>query len=374
VYHARGFWHNFCTGVKMKKKLRFALIILVSLLFILSSCHALDSWVLSSDPNKTYGDWEKLNRKNWKSESTSLDAQLWYDYDPSDAFALWDLKVKSNILIEGLGDHAHVLDFTFGNDTLWVQVEIVWRKICYAWLFGLFQGTVVDTGVYVSSLANYSESEKVWSTSSNAIFRVVMYRSANETLTVKLVAFANEDATEGVWSFSRNYTLSDACFANGYVTQIIGKHPVSGSIAYVEGQIWNEVLICDGSIISDYEVEGTAGFWEGVAEEIWNSLVNAWNGFSEWASANLGFLGDVWSYITFGLTFIVNLFQLGTQFFPMFIAGYGIYLLGLILICVIKGDPAPLWDHLLFLYQTLATVISMIMNVAETVYGYIKFW
>jgi hypothetical protein len=349
------------------------MILFLCALLIISPCSALDSWVLSSDPNETYGNWEKTSRWDWQSKSDNVDGELWYDYYPSNPFALWDLKVRSNIVITGLGEIAHVLDFDFGNDTDWIQVEIRWIKTAYAWFFGLFQGTVISTWVYVSKLDNYSEPEKVWSSPSNSILRVVMFRSANDTLTVKLVALASENATQGVWNFARNYTLPSSLFENGYLTQIIGKHPIS-TIGYVQGQIWNEVLICDGSTRADYDVEGTTGFWEGIVQEIWNGLTNAWNGLTEWASANLGFLGDVWSYLSFGLTFIANLFKTSTQFLPLFLIGYGVWIMGLIGACIIEGDPGPLFNHLLDMYHFFANLISMLMNVASTIWNYIKFW
>jgi hypothetical protein len=342
------------------------------MIILVSPVLSTDTW----EKESSNGSWLIETNSHWKSAEDQNFANLTFKYHPSGNFSIWDTRIKGKNSITGLGLMLQWIDLSIGNDTEYLQVEICYSYEAWAWFFGLLQGTVTSSSVRVSKISNHTDYDQVGSWGMFPVYRIVFLRFNATMIRLKVLAFADENSTNAMWNFDRNYTIPENAYnyPQVYLEQDIAKDFVVFINGYIEGWKFQELLECNGAYHEDWETEGTLGFWDSILTELWGGLTSAWNGLTSWTSEHLAFLGDVYSYLAFGLNFIVNLFQTATQFFPLFIMGYGIFLLGLIIVCVIEGDPAPLWDHLLFLYQVLANVISMIMNVAEVIYNFVHIW
>jgi len=282
------------------------------------------------------------------------------------------VRVRNDITVNNVGSIAHGLHFFLGNDTYYLEVAFTWEKTCYSALFGI-PAYYWHTQVWVSK-SDLSDREVVFDTGSNPTYRVAIYRNDNTNITVKIVAFANPDDTSGIWSFEREYTDLDPQILNETFEIWIEKTVVPSPNGYLEGWIWNEAFICNGEIIENVQVEGTQSFWDALANQLWSTITDAFYGLGEWAKQNFGFLGDLYEYLSFGLSFIVSLFDIVREFIPFFFFGYIIYLFGLIVSCVIRWDMDPLINQLIVIYQFFVNVINMIINVAQAIWNFIKIW
>jgi hypothetical protein len=360
--------------MRLKKKIWLSLIMLIFVCSLIVPAMA-QGWEKYNA--ECYGSWVIDSHSHWKSENDNQDAQLNYVYDLSNStFTVWDFKVHPiSVDITGFGSMTMGFEAEWGNDTDWCGVLITWHKIVYSWFFGLFQGSAYFGDVYFSKLDNYSEPEKVGELSYFTSYHVVFYRSATNQLTIKVVALENANSDKGVWQYSRTYNFSESLFSNCYLDQYMFKGWTSLAIrGFVEGQKTNELILADGSIYGNWTTEEIMGFWDSIKVGIWNTITSTWYGLTSWVSNNLPWLGDLGRYISFGISFIVGLFGVATQFLPYLLTFYGIWLFGLCIDSVTKGSFDPLFSHFMDVYHFFANLISMIMNVAQTIWNYIKFW
>jgi hypothetical protein len=359
---------------KMKKKIWLSLIMLIFVCSLIGPVMA-QTWQL--DNSQSYGSWAINYHYHWKSENDNQDAQLVYVYNLSGSnFTIWDFKVHPiNIDITGLGSMAMGFEATWGNDTDWCGVAIYWHKMVWSWLFGLFQGSTCIGNVFVSKTDNYTKFEKVGELSYFTSYHFVFYRSAIDKLTIKIVALENRNSDKGVWEFSRTYNFSESIFSQIYLEQYMGKIWTSSGIrGFVDGEKTNELILADGSIYGNWTSEQILGFWDSIKSQIWNTMTSVWYGLTSWSSNAFPWLGDLGRYLWFGLTFIAGLFGVAIQFLPYLFAFYGIWLFCLCIDSVVQGSFDPLYSHFMDVYHFFANLISMIMNVAQTIWNYIKFW
>jgi hypothetical protein len=360
--------------IRLKKKIWLSLIMPIFVCFLIVPAMA-STWEI--DNSECYGSWSINFPYHWKSENNNEDAQLNYEYNLTGSnFTVWDFKVHPiDVDITGFGSMMMGFEATWGNDTDWCGVVILWHKIVYSYFFGLFQGTSYFGDVLVSKLDNYSDFEKVGELSYFTSYHVVFYRSAIDQLTIKVVALENRDSDRGIWEFSRTYDFSESIFSQIWLEQFMGKTWTSLAISgFVEGEKTNELILADGSIYSEWTTEEISGFWDAIKTQIWNTITSTWYGLTSWTSSAFPWLGDLGRYLWFGITFITGLFGVATQFLPFLFSFYGIWLFALCIDSVSEGSLDPLYSHFMDIYHFFANLISMIMNVAETVWNYIKFW
>jgi len=354
------------------KKIALIPILLIFALALIIPVNASDSWFKDSSS----GTWVSDLNTHWKTSEAQEVANITWLYEPSGNFSIWDSKVRVNLQITGLGGLWQIIDLSVGNETDYIQVEMRYCLEVYSWFFGLFQGTVRSSFIWVSKLDNHTEGESVGSWSSLVVFRVVFLRYNATAIKLMLLAFDNPDNPNAMWSYQRIYTVNESCFntPNVHLRQAVIKDYTTLIGGYIEGWKFNEGILTDGSYHEDYEVEGTMGFWDAIATELWSGLTNAWNGLTSWSSENLAWIGDLYSYLSYGLGFVVGLFQGITPYLPYFFLLYPLWFLNVVGQCVYDGSIEPLMNHLLTIYHFFANLISMIVNIAQTIWSYIKFW
>jgi hypothetical protein len=360
--------------MRLKKKIWLSLIMLFFVCFLIVPAMA-QTWEI--DNSESYGSWSISYNYHWKTENDNQDAQLDFVYNLTNStFTVWDFKVHPiDVDITGFGSMMMGFEASWGNYTDWCGVVILWHKTVYSTFFGLFQGTSYIGDVLVSKLDNYSDFEKVGELSYFTSYHVVFYRSATNQLTIKIVALENRDSDKGVWDFSRAYNFSESLFSDCYLEQYVGKTWISLAIkGYVEGEKTNELILADGSIYGNWTTEQTLGFWDGIKSRIWNTLTSTWYGLTSWSSNAMPWLGDLGRYLWFGISFIAGLFNVAIQYMPFLFSFYGIWLFALCIDSVYQGSLDPLFSHFLNLFHFFANLISMIMNVAQVIWNYIKFW
>lgn len=359
--------------MKMIKKIVISALILLFVLMPLT--YAQVGW--NEDTENTVGEWDFKSHTQWKSTPNIAQERLVYHYYPSevDVFSLWDTKFTSHIYITNVGSVAQVVELYFGNDTHWVCVQLWWKKTVWSHFFGLFQGVAEETSVWISNPENYSEMIEIHTELANYIPHVVMYRNASNNLNIAIALLTEINSTNSIWCYEQNYTLPEGVFSDFTLDMWIWEIHISylTANAYIEGSK-SEILILDGSIIPDYDIEGTLDFWENLKTQLWHIVTNAWNGFTSWATDTFGWMGDLWNYLSYGLTFIVGLFQNAVQYIPLFISLYPIWFLTILVTALVEWKFGILEEHLLGIYHFFANIIDMIVNILQTIWEYIKFW
>jgi len=360
----------------MKNHVKLAILTSFLILTILIGNVKADlNWV--EDTTERSGSWDIAQHDHWKSGNDAGESFCDFEmHNLTSGFAIYDAYfLTTHIEMDTIGELRSGVMLDFGTEfPNGVRVRVYWIKQIWGTFWGL-QGTVHTTSIAVSKLDNYEEPENIKDFSMIATIRIVLHRSSNDTLTLKIVALKEPNATSSLWSFERSYTLPSNVFTEGYLELRYAKTWVSQSIrGWVEGIKWNEYILADGSIVPNYAVEGTLSFWDSLAQEIWGGLQNAWNGLTSWFAVNFAWLGDIYAYLSFGFRFIVSLFNMGLNFLPLFFGFYGIWLLGICIQSVNDGSFSPIWEHFQNIYHFFANLISMIVNVAQTIWNYIKFW
>ena len=331
-----------------------------------------DTWI---QIEKT-GDWISDIRFSWNTDIWFIgDKLLAYEYHPSNNFTYWDLTITQTSTTDG--DIAHEVLLAINNDALNQSVAVLLKF--HSWTYSKWIGRGTASEIYIDILdpENLSSTDfrNIWHSATNPAVRVIFRRSATTQITVNILAFDNPQAPNPFWQTEINYTITEAFIKNAYLGQAVYvRASVLIGKSNVKGEIHNEVLICNGQIMPSIELPPTMGFWDSLKAQIWNALTNAWYGITSWVSENLGWLGDLYKYLSFGLTFIANLMGTALRFLPLFFVGYLLYLFGLIIVCVVQWNPDPLFNHFFQLYDFLSGIISMIVNVANTIWNYIKFW
>ncbi|MEM2971893.1 MAG: hypothetical protein QW270_05670 [Candidatus Bathyarchaeia archaeon] len=174
-------------------------------------------------------------------------------------------------------------------------------------------------------------------------------------------------------TWQRNYTLGQDWIDNAkIILQYVVVERVTAK-GYIEGQIWNEQLVCNGESISDMQLEPTLGFWESLKRSVWNSLTSTFYGLSETFKQAFGWAGDLYNWLVFCFTFVggivYGIVHTSLPFLPLILLFWFLDAIGT---SVIEGDLHPIGNCFMTIYDFLRAVIQTIVNIASAIWDYIN--
>lgn len=358
--------------MKCNRKLLIAVSTLLLGLLFQSSVFALDEWQEYTEEGYPSGTWEAKTRVYWRSgDNWEGSARFCYFYNSSLPFTLWDFRV--NGASESVWSEVRqYIQFEIHNPVNGTSVGLT---IYYYKNSGGALSTFGSV-VYVPKPDNLSDAESAYYAVQHFYaFRVLMYRRDNDTITVSFAVLANPDDKEAMETWQRNYTVGKNWIDNAKImfhSVIVQRVWAKG---YVEGQIWNERLICDGTTIADVSLESPVDFWENLRRSIWNSLTSTFYGLSESFKHAFGWTGDLYNWLTLCFTFVggivYNIVHLSLPFLPIILL---FWFMDAMFTSVQEGKLQPIGNCFMTIYDFLRGVIQTIVNIASAIWEYIKFW
>jgi len=349
-------------------------VIPILILILVNPIRAYGGWY----EDESGGTWELKSDVHWKTQENNEDAHLYMINNLTGDFSLWDVKIKGKAQITGIGALWHYVDLSVGNDSEYVMVTIKYNLQIVGWLFGLIQAQVKLSGIMIGKIENnvIVYKENLHDFNEFYVYRVVFLRVNASAIRVICLAFTDETQVNAVWKDERTILVNASAFnyPDVFLEQDMSKVYATVIGGYIEGWKSGEMIRDDGYYYTDYSVESVLGFWDSLKAQIWNSITGAWYGLTSWASENLAWLGNIYEYLSFGLSFIPSIFKVATNVLPLILLIYPVWLMMVGVQCVTEGSIDPLMSHFMGIYHFFANLITMILNVAQTIWDYIKFW
>lgn len=343
--------------------MRFRITILFFLfcLLFISSVFAAD-WNLA----EKVGYWELDERTNFKSGWNDDECTLAYNTSISN-FTAWTITIDTEIFQDPtwITTHEYIVLALIGATGQEFRIQgHNWRDVGINF-FGLamtFQGC--DLKYWVNDTWNTLDSSSVivdW------VFRI--FKSGTTTLTLQAEGYV--DAENCAVNGEINFEVPEGWFQTVELWFEADESSWSlfGFDGQIRGQITDEHIYTNLPPIS-YTLQNKTQWQQTLIETIWQALRGAFKPFQPVSD----FLGQLWNFLSYAGNFLGTMFTQVNQFIPLIIGLFGFWIIFFSLECFMDFNLKPIIELFIGIYQFFANLISMFVNVAQTIYEYLKFW
>lgn len=325
------------------------------------------NWVLISHQ----GNWISSQRTSWQTADDNVTGKLVYFYNNNLPLTYWVIYANGYVNWHNqVSSHYNLINMTLTNGTDAVYIMGGWAN------YWITNGQYDQTLAYASKLDNHSDYEGIGYRPKFLPIRMDLVRTANDTLTTRFIIYSDSNLNTTVYTWERNYTLSESFFETAKLYMTIDKisyYDPDG--CYASGQLIREILVCDGTISSGMPTEAGMTWYQYLGWAIWQSLTGTASWFSETVHNVYPYFGFILDAMTFMFTFIGGVLwsfvHVGLPFLPIIVI---FWLLDATVTSVQDGNLQPLGNAFMTIYDFIRGVIQAIVNIASTIWEYIKIW
>ena len=342
----------------MKLKNLVVIPIIVSLIVNVNIASA---WVLVDQS----GEWEIAQHDHFKSSTSNLVGKATLVFEQTyENFSYWECELKYTNLAEGgfwmFGRDVKaktVLTLTDGNHTIKITYFGMGTKWFFAW--GYYRNYLIDAEVDGKVILT-----KEWDyvTGEPYYLHFWIFENDQNQTEIHVQAWQGDEVVSGA-SATLDY-LFDTVTLRQEVTKS-GKGWIEGvkPLEVISSEVPSELAIP----VPPEEMPIQERIWyrmKRLAEQILETLPEPMRNFLEGLGEAFGYIHD-----TFSLMLNVVI-----AFAPMFPILYAMYLIGVVIKCVNQGSIEPLYDHLISIYNILATLWNAMINAIRLLWSVLKFW
>ena len=325
--------------------------------------------------------WETVSHTDW--ETVSLEGEASFAYETSLAnFSMWRFKLRLRGRAE-VGDEAdHVYNFFdqyvrfyIGNypGGKYIKVEVVRREELSLSYWAAHSATI---DVYYFDGETQVKSDTLYSTVNefgDRVYQITIWRNTTSSVGIGVLAYDDWHSPKATHKTVKGEfaDVGEAWFSN-----VSLKHEVYKGLGYgwCGGAIREEEFLTNQGVVNPYFSEEKT-----LAEQIADAIVSA---FTTVASAILSaipepyrsFLVHLGDYAWFMVNIILALFGALAATAPVFLSVYGLYLLGLSLMCLNEATYQPLYDHFLTVYNFITSLMSRVIAFLQWLWNQIEVW
>ena len=336
------------------------------------------AWTQTGISNSSH--WTEVSHEKWTSVSMEGEASFKYEKTVSN-FSMWRFKIQLHGRAQ-VGDYwdymwnffDHIVTFYIGDypDGDYIKIVIV-RTETLELGFSATHGVTVD--IYFGD-----KQETPYFTSfenGDKVYEITIWRNSTNLVGVGFSVFVD-------WSYDKaQSTVVYGDFATvdpSWFDSVLLVHEVYKGIGFgwCGGEIRNEQIDATGQVTHpDFPEPMT--LVEQIADAVVRALQRAGHALlSLIPEPYKSFLINLGAYAVFMVDIIIALFSgLAQSANVLFANGailYGLYLLGLMLMCLNDMTFQPLYDHFITMYNFVTGLMSKIIGFLSWIWNTIKFW